>query len=133
MELLVRVAVPETEREWIEAAQSMSCDRLKHLVSGCEKGDRPNDEGKGLCRARFRISVKLNAAEHELWVRARRKLEAERGRDVDDRERNVDDWAIAMAQMVLRTQEDGGWRFLVCIPWAAGRSHRIPASGSDAR
>ena len=101
-EMVARVAVPETEQEWIEESRAMSCDRLKHLVSGCRKGDRPND-GRGLSKARFRVVATFNAAEYEMWERARKKLEAERGSDVLDR-----DMMLASAEIVLRTRREGG-------------------------
>src|SRR6185503_19653498 len=40
---LARVATPETEREWLDAAKGRSVREVERLVSGRARGDRPQD------------------------------------------------------------------------------------------
>jgi hypothetical protein len=40
---LTRIAIPETQAEWIAAAKGKNQRQVEELVAGCKKGSRPSD------------------------------------------------------------------------------------------
>jgi predicted GNAT family acetyltransferase len=82
---LARVVTPETQNEWIAAAQDKCVRQIEEMVSGHKPGDRPTDApDPGLKTKILRHEVKLSVA--ELERRARKALQRLRGSSVDDSE-----------------------------------------------
>jgi hypothetical protein len=80
---LTRVAVPSTERQWIDAAGGHTVRDVERMVSGRRPGDCPDDpaDSKAVPRVlRFEVSADTFAAMRE----ARRRLELEVGHVLDD-------------------------------------------------
>ena len=82
---LTRVAVPETEAEWIAAARGKSMRDVEDMVSGRKSGDRPGDPADPTLKLhvlRLEISGDAMAAFRE----ARKRIELEVGHSLDDDE-----------------------------------------------
>src|SRR5688572_5216389 len=80
---LARVVTPETQNEWIAAAQDKCVRQIEEMVSGHKPGDRPTDApDPGLKTKILRHEVKLSVA--KLERRARKALQRQRGSSVDD-------------------------------------------------
>jgi hypothetical protein len=80
---LSRVITPETQQEWIDAAQDKNVRQIEEMVSGHKPGDRPTDEPDERLKTKvIRHEVKLSVA--ELESRARKALQRQRGSSVDD-------------------------------------------------
>ncbi len=86
LRMLVRVATPETEAEWLEAALTMRCAELERAVAGAKKGDRPRDGKLAIPRVRFAITAQVDGAAFAEWERAKEKLAAEAGESIGDAE-----------------------------------------------
>lgn len=77
---LTRVAVPDTERAWLEAAQGQRVHDIERLVSGRRPGQTPQDRADPrLVRRTLRFEV--GAETYALWREASRVLQ----REVDPR------------------------------------------------
>ena len=100
---LVRIAVPETEAEWLEWARGRSAREITAQMSIRRKGERPTDPARRRIRnASFRPDGRMNALQWEKWNAARAKLEAELDRPVTDTE-----MMEQMADLLLSTRADG--------------------------
>ncbi|TDJ59443.1 MAG: Holliday junction branch migration DNA helicase RuvB [Planctomycetota bacterium] len=100
---LVRIAVPETEAEWLEWALGRSAREITAQVSIRRKGERPTDPARRRIRtASFRPDGRMTALQWEKWNTARAKLEAELDRPVTDTE-----MMEQMADLLLSTRADG--------------------------
>ena len=100
---LVRIAVPETEAEWLEWARGRSAREITAQMSIRRKGERPTDPARRRIRnASFRPDGRMNALQWEKWNTARAKLEAELDRPVTDTE-----MMEQMADLLLSTRADG--------------------------
>ena len=100
---LVRIAVPETEAQWLEWARGRSAREITAQVSIRRKGERPTDPARRRIRsASFRPDGRMNALQWEKWNTARAKLEAELDRPVTDTE-----MMERMADLLLSTRADG--------------------------
>jgi len=100
---LVRVAVPETEHEWIEWARNRSAREITAQVRIRRKGERPTDPARRrIHNAWFRPDGRMNALQWAKWNTARAKLEAEFGRPVSDTEMLEE-----MSDLLLSTRADG--------------------------
>ena len=92
---LTRVATPETEAAWLDAARGCTLRELEEAVSGRERGARPDDPPDGEPRP-LRIELELSPSTMALYRDALRWLEVEAG------ERLTDDQAVAaMCRAVL--------------------------------
>ena len=80
--LITRVAVPETQEQWLDEARSTSCKELGREVSASQKGWLPRKEKKGLPEVTMKISGKVDCVTHEIWETARRKLQDDLGEGV---------------------------------------------------
>src|SRR5689334_15286516 len=80
---LSRVITPETQEEWIGAAQDKNVRQIEELVSGHKPGDRPTDAPDPSLKTKvLRHEVRMSVA--ELERRARKALQRLRGSAVDD-------------------------------------------------
>ena len=69
---LTRVATPETEREWLEAAQGKTVREVERMVSGHRPGNRPNDlpdSGAKRHVLRFEVSGEVLATFREAMAK----------------------------------------------------------------
>jgi hypothetical protein len=80
---LTRVATPETEHEWLEAAGSKTTRQIERLVSGRAAGDRPSDPVNEEAR-RHRIVLDLSAQAFALLRDAKTELVKSTGHSLDD-------------------------------------------------
>ena len=97
---LTRVATAETEAEWMGRTSDMTVGDIEKLVSGRERGDRPDDpQGP----RRHRVVLDLSAEAFALF----REAEAKLRRDVDVALSDDDSIAL-MARQVLGGPNDDG-------------------------
>lgn len=99
---LSRVAAPETEDAWLEAARGKTVRQIEQLVSGHRPGDLPSDppcEDARRYVLRFEVSAETRATLLEAMARARR----EAGSGLDD-----DAVLLAMARQLLAGPSDRG-------------------------
>jgi Holliday junction DNA helicase RuvB len=82
--LLVRIAVPSTERAWLERAVDMPWKAFDRLVATSEQGRAPRDDGKGTPKTRVVVRGRLDRVAYETWEMAKEKLAAERGERMTD-------------------------------------------------
>ncbi len=83
---LVRVATPETEGEWLEAASDKNVRDIESLVSGRKRGDKPTDPVDPALRTRPQRFDGIDDETRALLRQARQILERERGERVCDRD-----------------------------------------------
>ncbi len=83
---LVRVATPETEGEWLEAASDKNVRDIESLVSGRKRGDKPTDPVDPALRTRTLRFDGIDDETRALLRQARQILERERGERVCDRD-----------------------------------------------
>ena len=76
---VARVATADTEQAWIERAREASQQEVEALVSVVRAGDPPPKLDQGLPRTRFVLRLSVDALQHEMFERAREKLQAELG------------------------------------------------------
>ncbi len=80
---LTRVATPETEQEWLEAAQDKNLREVEELVSGRTRGQRPTDPADPTLKKRV-LRYEVNAETVALVRQAKQLLESECGERLDD-------------------------------------------------
>ncbi|MBA3457076.1 MAG: HNH endonuclease [Deltaproteobacteria bacterium] len=80
---LVRVATPDTEAAWVEAATGKNQRELEDLVAGHAPGDHPQDPTDPDIRSHM-VSYKLSPATFALLRQATLALDEEHGRHLDD-------------------------------------------------
>ena len=80
---LVRVATPETEAEWLEAAAGKNQRELEEMVAGHVPGDHPDDPADPEVRAHV-VRYELSPATFALLRQAKLALDEEHGRHLDD-------------------------------------------------
>ncbi len=100
---LTRVATPETELEWRDAARGMKLREIEALVAGHRRGDRPTDLPDPDLKPRT-IQFKIRAATYARLRQVRQVLADEHGGSLDD-----DALIEAMCAAVLegKSEEDG--------------------------
>ncbi len=81
---LVRVATPETEGQWLEAASDKNVRDVESLVSGHKRGDTPTDPVDPALRTRTLRFDGIDDETRALLRQARQILERQRGERVDD-------------------------------------------------
>ncbi len=81
---LVRVATPETESEWLEAASDKNVRDVEAMVSGHKRGDTPTDPVDPALRTRTLRFDGIDDETRALLRQARQILDRERGERVSD-------------------------------------------------
>jgi hypothetical protein len=82
---LSRVAVPETEEAWIEAARDKSLREIEAMVSGHKAGDLPTDETEPRLHRR-RITIEVSPETYDLWRKMHALANEEHGQRLSDEE-----------------------------------------------
>src|SRR5262249_20188940 len=82
---LSRVAVPDTEEDWLEAARGKSLREIEAIVSGHKPGDRPTDETEPRLH-RKTISIEVSPETYDLWRRMHALAAEEHGQRLSDDE-----------------------------------------------
>jgi hypothetical protein len=75
---LTRVATPETEQAWLDAAAGKNLRQVEQLVSGHRAGDLPDDDRVPELELK-NLVIKAPPATHALFRQARKHLDAETG------------------------------------------------------
>jgi hypothetical protein len=83
--VLCRVAVPETEEEWLALGKRLSCRELAREIAGVEKGRRPRGNRRGLPAQVFDVHTRIDNVQHEMFETARRRLADTIEEPVDNR------------------------------------------------
>jgi len=101
---LSRIATPQQEEAWIEAASALSCRAVEDLVARGERGDSPEGArrrraNEGLGRESVPFVLYLRPEVHALLTRA---IEACRRRENG---RSVEEAVVAFAETALRNEE----------------------------
>ena len=82
---LTRVAMADTEADWLAASKGMAVNQIERLVAGHEPGDRPDDPTVPGLRPRT-MRVELTPEAYALWRQARSVVADERGSELSDAE-----------------------------------------------
>ena len=82
---LTRVAVPDTEATWLEAAGGKSLRQIEAMVSGHRPGDLPTDETEPRLH-RKTIALEVSPATYDLWRRLHALAAEEHGQRLSDDE-----------------------------------------------
>src|SRR5262245_39416893 len=77
LRLLARIAVPETEKEWIAKAEALTFEDLQRAMAGLAKGDRPRKDKLGLPKVKFSLMLRLDALTYAEIARLREETGAE--------------------------------------------------------
>ncbi|MCW5806460.1 MAG: HNH endonuclease [Deltaproteobacteria bacterium] len=80
---LTRVATPETENAWLDAAQDMNVRQIEGLVRGHEKGDLPTDPTKPEL-AKRPVMIEMTEETYALFRQWKATLSDECGELLDD-------------------------------------------------
>jgi hypothetical protein len=101
---LIKVAVAQHEDRWLELARRLPIDQLTLEVRLARAGDPPRDrdDRKGLPEVRLRLDTALPPDVYAKIERARRKIEDESGRPLEEWE-----YQEAAADLVLSLRDDG--------------------------
>ena len=97
---LTRVVTPDTEALWLTGTLGLTVGEIQRLVSGHERGDRPDDKPRA---QRYRISIEVSAGVYAVFRDAQAKVRAESDESLDD-----EDVMRVMAQSVLGGPADDG-------------------------
>jgi hypothetical protein len=92
---LTRVAVPETEEEWLAVSRGQSVRHLEALVSGHVRGDRPTDPQRPSSPRRV-LRFEVTPETFALFREAESKVQRASGGQLDS-----DELLLAMARQVL--------------------------------
>jgi hypothetical protein len=117
---LTRVAVPDTEDEWLALAQGKTVRQLEELVGGKEPGDPPSSPNRPSARARV-LRFEVTPETFALFREALRWLRRRGAENLDD-----DAVLLSMARHVLgHVREDGRASYqialTVCAACGAGQ------------
>jgi hypothetical protein len=82
---LSRVAVPETEGEWLEAARGKSLREIEAMVSGHKPGDRPDDKTEPRLHRRT-ITLEVSPETYDIWRKLHALAAEEHGQRLSDDE-----------------------------------------------
>ncbi len=82
---LSRVAVPDTEGAWLEAARGKSLREIEAMVSGHRPGDLPTDPTEPRLRMRT-ITIEVSPETYDLWRTAHKLAGEEHGQRLSDDE-----------------------------------------------
>jgi hypothetical protein len=99
---LTRVAVRDTEQEWLEAARDRTVRQIEQLISGALPGDRPGDERREEAM-RHTLRFEITGATMALFREAQAKLTRDTGASLSD-----DDLLQLMARQILARPSDEG-------------------------
>jgi 5-methylcytosine-specific restriction endonuclease McrA len=119
---LTRVAVPETEREWLEVAHDKSVRQLEELVAGKCPGDTPSSPSQPSERRRvlrFEVAPETFALFREAMIALRRSTDAA----LDD-----DSALLALARIALGGPRDDGrasYQISISVCPECGRGHQL--------
>ena len=80
---ITRVAVNDTEAEWLELAESNSLRCVERAVSRAKKGDLPPEDPYGLPKTRIKVTAELPVEDYAIWEAALSRLTATSGPDLD--------------------------------------------------
>ncbi len=98
---LVRVATPDTETDWLEAATGKNQREIEELVAGHAPGDHPDDPADPELRTHF-VRYELSPATFALLRQAKLALDEEHGGHLDD-----DQLVAALCNSVLDARAPG--------------------------
>jgi len=82
---LSRVAIPDTEAEWLEAARGKSLREIEAMVSGRKPGHRPTDETEPRLH-RKTITIEVSPETYDLWRKMHALAAEEHGQRLSDDE-----------------------------------------------
>ncbi len=111
---LSRVAVPETEDAWLEAARGKSLREIEAMVSGHRPGHLPTDESEPRLHRRT-ITIEVSPETYDLWRKMHALAAEEHGQRLSDDE--------LISSVFRRAYGDGG---------ASGRGSSGGGAGSPA-
>jgi hypothetical protein len=80
---LTRVAIAETEVEWLAKVETLAANQVERLVAHHRPGDRPDDPEDPDLRPR-KLRLELPPEVHALWRQARLIVATQRGGEISD-------------------------------------------------
>jgi len=123
---LTRVAVPETEEEWLAVSRGQSVRRLEALVSGHVRGDRPTDPQRPSSPRRV-LRFEVTPETYALFREAESKVQRASGGQLDS-----DELLLAIARQVLGgPTEEGRAPYQVAVTVCPECRRGSIASGGD--
>lgn len=78
-----RVAVRDTEKEWLDLALKSSLRAIESAVHRAQRGERPPQDPFGLSRAKLKVIAELAIDDHALWQAAFDRVAVSSGSDLD--------------------------------------------------
>ncbi len=81
---LVRIAVPDSELQWLAQAKRVDQRALEHMVATHREGDRPNERKRGLPTNHTRVVMRLDAIRLEKWARVLHSIAESLGEDTPE-------------------------------------------------
>jgi len=78
-----RVAVAETEEEWLDLASTSSLRTIESAVHRARRGERPPQDPYGLTRTKLKVVAELAIEDHALWQAAFDRVAANSGSELD--------------------------------------------------
>jgi hypothetical protein len=80
---LTRVAVKETEGEWLSLAEGSSLRKIEQTVSRAAHGERPPKDPYSLSKTRYRVEARLSAEDYAVVQTAWARLRETAGEELD--------------------------------------------------
>lgn len=80
---LTRVAVRETEKEWLDLALASSLRQIERAVSGTVHGERPPRDQYGLSKTLIKVIAELPVEDYAVWQAAFDKLSESNEGNID--------------------------------------------------
>jgi hypothetical protein len=125
---VTRIAVAETEQEWLEAAHGRTAREVERMVANRNKGDLPTDPPRP-GGERKRVSLKLSPAAYAMFREARRALTQRCGHSLDD-----DSLVSLLAEAVLsggQARDAGRSAYQVALTVCESCRHATQEGGGE--
>ena len=104
--LVCRVAEKQTQKAWIDHAESCNVRQLERDVARAQRGELPKENRGGLPELRFDICMRVNGLTFELWEKTKAKLAAEADAELGQSP-SEEEILRQLCIMALGTQPDG--------------------------
>ena len=133
---ITRVATPDTEAEWCQAARDLNLRQIETLVADRQKGDRPTDRPKPEIRNRT-VTFELPPEVYALLRQVTTLATEERGQHVDDHEL-ISTLCRAFLDRGSDTETTGRAKYVIAMTvcaqcdqgWQHGGGRKIPVGAA---
>lgn len=81
---LTRVAVKETEAEWLALADKSTLRKIERAVKRASFGEQPPKDPYGLAKSKLKVVAELPVEDYAIWQEAFHRLSESAGRELDE-------------------------------------------------